>query len=67
MNKTKTRLINRAAVREKAMAVIATKRPALSTKFTRVSGRFYRKAQAAVENFIEDYIERMPSAGKTLT
>ena len=66
MNNPTTRLINRAAVREKALAVIALKRPGLTGKMRRVSSKFYLKAQAALENFLDDYIERMPSAGRTL-
>jgi hypothetical protein len=59
-------LINRAAVRDKALAVLASRRAHLAAKMTRVGAQFYVDAEAALVRFIEARIESMPSAGKTI-
>lgn len=35
-------------------------------KFTRVGGDFYLKCETHLRQFIEDYIHRLPSKGKTI-
>ena len=35
-------------------------------KFTRVGGKFYVKCEAHLQQFIRDYVRRMPSKGKTI-
>lgn len=63
---TKTRLLNQSAVREKTLAVLASRRPHLAAKFTRVSGEFFIGMEAALTNAIEDHIINMPTSGKTI-
>jgi hypothetical protein len=66
MKPNKTPLLNRTAMRDKALAVLAATRPHLAAKLTRVSGQFYERAQAAVTVWLENHIEKMPSVGKTI-
>jgi hypothetical protein len=61
-----TRLINRAAVRSKALAILAHRRPHLTAKFTRVSGKLYIAAQAALDAWLDRHVQDMPSKGKTI-
>ena len=35
-------------------------------KFTRVGGDFYVKCEACLRQFIQSYIHRLPSKGKTI-
>lgn len=63
---SKHRLINRAAVREKALATLARDRAHLVEKFTRVSDDFFTAIEAEVVIAIEKRIQFMPSCGKTL-
>jgi hypothetical protein len=63
---TKTQLINRSAVREKALAVLQYKRPHLAAKFTRVGSEFFQAIEGHVIYAIEQRIESMPTSGKTL-
>lgn len=63
---TKTRLLNRSAVRDKALAVLANTRPHLAGKMTRVSGEFYMRLEAWLVMRLELYVRDMPSVGKTL-
>ena len=59
-------LINKARVREYTMSVIASKRPGMSEKMTRVSGEYFDKVDTHVRQFIQNYVESMPSTGKTV-
>lgn len=61
-----TRLLNRSAVREKTLALLAEKRPALVAKKTRIAGSFYLRMQGHLSNAIAKYLEAMPSSGKTI-
>lgn len=61
-----TRLINRVAVRDFALAALAEHRPHLREKLTRVSGAFYGRAQAHLSIWIEQEIKAAPSLGKTI-
>lgn len=63
---TKTRLLNRSAVRDKALAVLAHERPHLAAKFTRISGDFFARMEGQLIYAMENYIRAMPSVGKTL-
>ena len=58
----KTPLINRAKVKEFALAV-AGKRTHL---FTRVGEEFFLKCEASTKEFIRQYVNRLPSKGKTI-
>jgi hypothetical protein len=62
----KTRLINRAAVRDFTLAALPSIRPPLVGKLTRVSGKFYDRAQAALRIWIEHELAGPPSRGKTI-
>jgi hypothetical protein len=63
----KTRLINRAAVRDFALACLPRIRPGLVGKLTRVSGKFYERAQAGLTLWIEGEIAAHPSRSKTIS
>lgn len=63
---TKTSLLNRTAVRSKALATLAQRRPHLAAKFTRVSGEFLLAMEGALIVAIENRIQSMPSCGKTI-
>jgi hypothetical protein len=58
----KTRLINRAAVRELALE-LAKKR---AHKFSRVSEETLIGANEAVRRYLAEHVSRVPSKGKTL-
>lgn len=62
----KTKLINRSAVRDLALHVLAVNRPHLAGKLTRVSGDFYVQAEAYLSNWIAARINNHPSVGKTI-
>ena len=66
MKPNPTRLLNRSAVREKTFALLAEKRPALVAKKTRIGASFYLQIQGHLINSIANYLEAMPSAGKTV-
>ena len=59
-------LLNKTNVRKYTEAVLAEKRPALVGKMTRVSAEFYVKVENATRQFVQNYIESMPSTGKTI-
>ena len=56
------KLSSRKHVKEFALAM-ATKR---AHKFTRVGGEFFIKVEANVKEFIRNYVQRLPSKGKTI-
>ena len=58
----KTPLINRAKVKQFALAV-ADKRTHL---FTRVGEEFLLRCEANMKQFIRQYVGRLPSKGKTI-
>lgn len=59
-------LLNKSNVRKYTESVIVEKRPALKDKMTRVSAEYYLKVENATRQFIQNYIESMPSTGKTV-
>lgn len=63
---TKTRLINRAAVREFTLATLAEKRPHLATKFNRVADEWYVKAEEVLRVKLTFFLENMPTVGETI-
>lgn len=58
------KLINRAAVKKRALELAAMGRPG---RFTRVSKSFLDAADDAMENYLLRYISTHPTSGKTLT
>lgn len=62
----KTNLLNRKAVRSKALATLAHRRPHLAAKFTRVSSDFFQAVEGALIVAIENRIQSMPTCGKTI-
>lgn len=58
----KTKLINRSQVKKLALDA-ASKR---THKFTRVGGEFYIKCEANLKEFVRNYVQRLPSKGKTI-
>jgi len=65
METTKTghdSLINRARLRRYALDVGAQRHH----RFTRVGGEFIDKADAQLRTWARDYIQRLPSVGKTI-
>lgn len=63
---SKTKLLNRSAVRDKALAVLKDRRSHLADKFTRVGSSFFEAIEAQVTIAIENRILTAPSVGKTL-
>ena len=57
-----TRLINRSKVKQFALAV-AEKR---AHRFTRVGEEFLIRCEANTKEFIRQYVNRLPSKGKTI-
>jgi hypothetical protein len=57
-----TRLINRARVKQFALAV-AEKR---AHRFTRVGEEFLLRCEGNTREFIRQYVNRLPSKGKTI-
>lgn len=62
----KNSLINRSAVREKSLALLAQNRPHLADKFTRVSEDYFVRIEGYLVYAIAKYLEVMPTSGKTL-
>ena len=58
----KTPLINRSKVKEFAL-VVAGKR---THRFTRVGEEFLLRCEASTKEFIRQYVNRLPSKGKTI-
>ncbi len=59
---TKTSLINRAKVKQLAMACVENR----ARKFSRVGDDFYVAANACLSNFIVNRVANHPSVGVTL-
>lgn len=59
-------IISKTHVRRYALSMIEAKRPGLKGKITRVSADFFTKVDAAAKAFITNYVEAMPSTGKTI-
>ena len=55
-------LINRRKVKQYALERAKSR----AHKFTRVGGDFYGKCEANLRAFIQGYIHRLPSKGKTI-
>lgn len=56
-------LINKKHIRAFALAC-AEKR---AHKFTRVGGEFFLKCEASTKEFIRQYVQSLPSKGKTIS
>ena len=59
----RTKLISRKHVKDFALTIAGNR----SHKFTRVGGDFFVKAEANLKEFIRNYVQRLPSKGKTIT
>ena len=57
-----SRLLNRKQVKQYALERARHR----AHKFTRVGGDFYVKCEAQLRLFIQGYIHRLPSKGKTI-
>ena len=58
--------LNKSAVRAYALAILASQRPHLAGKITRVSPSFFERADAHLAQWIRKEIEAMPTTGKTI-
>jgi hypothetical protein len=63
---TNRSLLNRAAVRDFTLATLASRRPHLAQKFSRVAGSYYNGIEGWIRYKIEDAVDRIPSNGKTI-
>jgi hypothetical protein len=63
---TKTRLLNRSAVREFALAVLARDRAHLAGKLTRISPAFYERLEVRLRVAVTEVIGTLPTTGKTI-
>lgn len=64
---TSTPLINRVRVREFTLTALKVRRdPMLARKMTRVSTKFFFRAEAALRVWIENQLDVLPSKGKTI-
>lgn len=61
-----TPLINRAAVREFSLVVLAQDRPHLAGKFTQISADYFEKIEQRLRLAIVQEISAAPTNGKTL-
>lgn len=61
-----TPLINRTAVREFALVVLAQERPHLAEKFTQVSAEFFDRIEQRLRVVIVQQVRIAPTSGKTL-
>ncbi len=59
----KVKLINRRQVKQFALDMAKSR----AHKFTRVGGEFFLKCEGNLKAFISQYIQRLPSKGKTIT
>jgi hypothetical protein len=59
-------LINKAHVRKYALDTLATRRPALRNKLTRVSEEFFTRIDAHLREYVSQQINSLPSVGKTI-
>lgn len=57
-----TKLISRKHVKDFALSVVKAR----AYKFTRVGGEFFIRCEANVKEFMRNYVQRLPSKGKTL-
>ena len=55
-------LLNRKQVKQYALERASHR----AHKFTRVGGDFYVKCEARLREFIQNYVHRLPSKGKTI-
>ena len=55
-------LLNKKQVKQFALNAARSR----AHKFTRVGGPFYIKCEAHLRQFIQQYIQRLPSKGKTI-
>ena len=58
----KVRLINRKHVKDFALEMAKHR----AHKFTRVGGPFFIQCEANLKTFIANYVQRLPSKGKTI-
>lgn len=61
-----TPLINKTAVREFALVVLAQERPHLAEKFTQVSAEFFERVEAKLRMGIVTAVREAQTVGKTL-
>ncbi len=55
-------LINRSKVKQFALEMAKSR----AHKFTRVGGDFFIKCEGQLKEFIRNYVQRLPSKGKTI-
>ena len=58
----KVKLINRSQVKRFALEMAKTR----AHKFTRVGGSFFLQCEVNLKEFVRNYIQRLPSKGKTI-
>ena len=58
----KVRLINRKHVKQFALDMAKSR----AHKFTRVGGEFFLKCEANLKTFVRNYVQSLPSKGKTI-
>ncbi len=58
----KVKLLNKKQVKEYTLAVAQAR----AHKFTRVGGEFYLTCETNLKLFIQHYVRRLPSKGKTI-
>jgi len=63
MNGVKTKLISKKHVKQFALDMAKNR----AHKFTRVGGDFFIKCEGNIKEFIRNYVQRLPSKGKTIT
>lgn len=62
MAQTKVKLISRTHVKAFALSMAETR----AHKFTRVGDDFFCKCEGQLKNYIRDYVQSLPSRGKTI-
>lgn len=62
----RSRLIQKTAVRDYARAMLAAERPALASKFTRISSDFFEAIEASTRAAVVNRVRGQSSCGKTL-
>lgn len=58
----KVKLVSKKHVRRFALDMAKSR----AHKFTRVGGEFFLKCEANMKEFIRNYVQRLPSKGKTI-
>lgn len=65
-NKKLMSLLNKSAVKKFTLALIASERPHLADKLTRVSSEYYETIEVKLRSAIREHINTMPTNGKTI-